>query len=99
MCLSLFPWAKIRQHKAVVKMHTLLDLHGNIPTFISITVGKCMTLTSSTRFCQKPERYMSWTCGYTFERLYGFTLSSAFSVVRTKSNVLLQRRCYFHKVE
>src|ERR1035438_6084826 len=40
LCLALFPWAKFRQHKGAVKMHTLLDLHGNIPTFISITNGK-----------------------------------------------------------
>jgi len=40
LCLSLFPWAKFREHKAAVKMHTLLDLHGNIPTFIRITDGK-----------------------------------------------------------
>ena len=40
LCLSLFPWAKFRKHKAAVKMHTLLDLHGNIPTFIRITDGK-----------------------------------------------------------
>jgi Domain of unknown function (DUF4372)/Transposase DDE domain len=40
LCLSLFPWARFRKHKAAVKMHTLLDLHGNIPTFIRITEGK-----------------------------------------------------------
>ena len=40
LCLSLFPWAKFRKHKAAVKMHTLLDLHSNIPTFIRITIGK-----------------------------------------------------------
>ena len=40
LCLALFPWAKFRKHKAAVKMHTLLDLHGNIPTFIRITNGK-----------------------------------------------------------
>src|SRR5437588_5460201 len=40
LCLSLFPWAKFRKHKGAVKMHTLLDLHGNIPTFIGITDGK-----------------------------------------------------------
>jgi len=39
LCLSLFPWAKFRKHKAAVKMHTLLDLHGNIPTFIRVTSG------------------------------------------------------------
>src|ERR1017187_10416255 len=50
LCLSLFPWAKFRQHKGAVKMHTLLDLHGNIPTFIRITDGivrKRMSLDSS----------------------------------------------------
>jgi len=40
LCLSMFPWAKFRKHKAAVKMHTLLDQHGNIPTFISISGGK-----------------------------------------------------------
>jgi hypothetical protein len=40
LCLALFPWARFRKHKGAVKMHTLLDLHGNIPTFISITEGK-----------------------------------------------------------
>ena len=40
LCLTLFPWARFRQHKAAVKMHTLLDLHGNIPTFIRISDGK-----------------------------------------------------------
>ena len=40
LCLALFPWAKFRKRKAAVKMHTLLDLHGNIPTFIGITNGK-----------------------------------------------------------
>jgi hypothetical protein len=42
LCLSLFPWAKFRRRKAAVKMHTLLDLHGNIPTFIRVTSGMCM---------------------------------------------------------
>ena len=40
LCLSLFPWARFRRHKAAVKMHTLLDLHGNIPAFIHVTEGK-----------------------------------------------------------
>ena len=56
LCLWLFPWANFRKHKAAVKMHTLLDLHGNIPTFISITDGKVQTSTSSTRSCQRPAR-------------------------------------------
>src|SRR6266536_6284508 len=40
LCLELFPWARFRKHKAAVKIHTLLDLHGNIPTFIRISDGK-----------------------------------------------------------
>jgi len=61
LCLSLFPWAKFRQRKAAVKMHTRLDLHGNIPTFISITDGKVHDVNILDRFCQKPERFTSWT--------------------------------------
>ena len=53
LCLSLFPWARFRQHKAAVKMHTLLDLRGSIPTFIRIPKAKCTTSTSSTKFCPR----------------------------------------------
>jgi hypothetical protein len=60
LCLSLFPWARFRQRKAAVKMHTLLDLHGNIPTFISVTDGKVHDVNTSTRFCRRPEHSTSW---------------------------------------
>jgi transposase len=93
LCLSLFPWAKFRQHKAAVKMHTLLDLHGNIPTFISITDGKVHDVNVLDEILPEAGAFYVMDRGYVdFERLYGFTLSSAFFVVRTKSNVLLQRR-------
>jgi IS4 transposase len=94
LCLSLFPWAKFRKHKAAVKMHTLLDLHGNIPTFISITAGKVHDVNILDEILP-PEAGAFYVMdrGYVdFERLYVFTLSAAFFVVRTKSNVLLQRR-------
>src|SRR5664279_3258544 len=99
LCLSLFPWARFRKHKAAVKMHTLLDLHGNIPTFISITDGKVHDVNILDEILPEAGAFYVMDRGYVdFERLYGFTLSSAFFVVRTKSNVLLQRR-YSHAVD
>ena len=99
LCLSLFPWARFRKHKAAVKMHTLLDLHGNIPTFIRVTDGKVHDVNILDEFLPEAGAFYVMDRGYVdFERLYGFTLSSAFFVVRTKSNVLLQRR-YSHPVD
>jgi len=93
LCLSLFPWARFRTHKAAVKMHTLLDLHGNIPTFISITDGKVHDVNVLDEILPEAGAFYVMDRGYVdFERLYIFTLSAAFFVVRTKSNVLLQRR-------
>jgi len=93
LCLSLFPWAKFRQHKAAVKMHTLLDLHGNIPTFISITSGKVHDVNILDEILPEAGAFYVMDRGYVdFERLFVFTLSAAFFVVRTKSNILLQRR-------
>jgi Domain of unknown function (DUF4372)/Transposase DDE domain len=99
LCLSLFPWARFRKHKAAVKMHTLLDLHGNIPTFISITHGKVHDVNILDEILPEAGAFYVMDRGYLdFERLYVFTLSAAFFVVRTKSNVLLQRR-YSHPVD
>jgi hypothetical protein len=99
LCLSLFPWAKFRKHKGAVKMHTLLDLHGNIPTFISITNGKVHDVNILDDILPEAGAFYVMDRGYVdFERLYRFTLSSSFFVVRTKSNVLLQRR-YSHAVD
>jgi len=99
LCLSLFPWARFRQHKAAVKMHTLLDLHGNIPTFISITDGKVHDVNILDEILPEAGAFYVMDRGYVdFERLYIFTLSAAFFVVRTKSNVLMQRR-YSHPVD
>jgi hypothetical protein len=99
LCLSLFPWAKFRKHKAAVKMHTLLDLHGNIPTFISITDGKVHDVNLLDEILPEAGAFYVMDRGYVdFERLYVFTLSAAFFVVRTKSNIVLQRR-YSHPVD
>ena len=99
LCPSLFPWAKFRKHKAAVKMHTLLDLHGNIPTFISITNGKVHDVNVLDEIAPEAGAFYVMDRGYVdFGRLYVFTLSAAFFVVRTKSNVLLQRQ-YSHPVD
>jgi hypothetical protein len=99
LCLSLFPWARFRQHKAAVKMHTLLDLHGNIPTFISITGGKVHDVNILDQIWPEAGAFYVIDRGYLdFGRLFGFTAAAAFFVVRTKSNVLLQRR-YSHVVD
>jgi len=99
LCLSLFPWAKFRKQKGAVKMHTLLDLHGNIPTFISITNGKVHDVNILDQILPEAGAFYVMDRGYLdFERLYVFTLSAAFFVVRTKSNVVLDRR-YSHPVD
>ena len=99
LCLSLFPWAKFRRRKAAVKMHTLLDLHGNIPTFIRVTSGDVHDVNLLDEIMPEAGAFYVMDRGYIdFQRLFVFTLSSAFFVVRTKSNVLLQRR-YSHPVD
>ena len=99
LCLSLFPWAKFRHRKAAVKMHTLLDLHGNIPTFIRVTSGDVHDVNILDEIMPEAGAFYVMDRGYIdFQRLFVFTLSSAFFVVRTKSNVLIQRR-YSHPVD
>jgi hypothetical protein len=93
LCLSLFPWAKFRRRKAAVKMHTLLDLHGHIPTVIRVTSGDVHDVNILDEIMPEAGAFYGMDRGYIdFERRYAFTLCSAFFVVRTKSNVLLQRR-------
>ena len=99
LCLALFPWARFRTRKAAVKMHTLLDLHGNIPAFIHISDGKMHDVQALDRIDIEPGAYYVMDRGYIdFERLYRFTLGSAFFVTRTKKNILLERR-YSHPVD
>ena len=99
LCLSLFPWAAFRQRKAAVKMHTLLDLRGTIPTFIRITDGKVHDVNILDEIDPEPGAFYVMDRAYVdFERLFVFTLCSSFFVVRTKKNVVLQRR-YSHPVD
>ena len=93
LCLSVFPWARFRKHKGAVKMHTLLDLRGNIPTFIRITYGSVHDVNILDESAIEAGAFYVMDRGYIdFERLHSFTLSLAFFVVRTKENVLLHRR-------
>ena len=99
LCLALFPWARFRRRKAAVKMHTLLDLRGNIPAFLYITDGKVHDVNVLDQLVPEAGAFYVMDRGYIdFERLLVLNLSAAFFVVRTKSNVLLQRR-YSHPVD
>src|SRR5450755_1744219 len=99
LCLALFPWARFRQRKAAVKMHTLLDLRGNIPAFVHVTDGKVHDVNVLDEIVPEAGAFYVMDRAYIdFERLFVLTLSAAFFVVRTKSNLLLRRR-YSHPVD
>jgi hypothetical protein len=99
LCLALFPWARFRRRKAAVKLHTLLDLRGHIPTFIRVTEGKVHDVNMLDEIMPEASAFYVMDRGYVdFQRLFVLTLSLAFFVVRTKSNLLLQRR-YSHPVD
>ena len=83
LCLSVFPWAHFRTTKAAVKMHTLLDLRGNIPVLSTSRMASCTTFMPSICSCRKPEPSTSWIVA-NFARLYVF---GAFFVTRAKSNI------------
>jgi len=93
LCLTLFPWARFRQRKAAVKLHTLLDLRGSIPSFIHITEGKTHDVTTLDELVVEPGAVYVMDRGYIdFGRLYALTQSLAFFVVRAKSNLAYARR-------
>lgn len=99
LCLSLFPWAKFRKKKAAVKMHTLLDLRGSIPTFIEITDGLCHDVNILDKIWIEPDAIYVMDKGYVdFERLYKITQSKAYFITRAKSN-MAYRRVYSSKVD
>jgi len=99
LCLSLFPWASFRKHKAAVKMHTLMDLRGNIPSFIEITDGKLHDVNILDILVPEPGSFYIMDRGYLdFERLYVFTQLLSFFVTRAKKNTKF-RRIYSHPVD
>jgi len=99
LCLSLFPWASFRKHKAAVKMHTLMDLRGNIPSFIEITDGTLHDVNILDILVPEPGSFYIMDRGYLdFERLYVFTQLLSFFVTRAKKNTRF-RRIYSHPVD
>ena len=99
LCLSVFPWAHFRQTKAAVKLHTLLDLQGSIPTFIHISDGKHHDVNVLDLLIPEPGAIYVMDRAYLdFQRLFALTLAAAFFVIRSKSNTRYQRR-YSHPVD
>jgi len=93
LCLALFPWARFRRTKAAVKLHTLLDLRGPIPTFVAITDGKAADVTLLDALVFEPGAFYIFDRGYTdFERLYAITEALAFFVIRGKRGLAYLRR-------
>ncbi len=93
LCLSLFPWAPFRRHKAAIKLHTLLDLRGNIPCFIHISHGKMHDVTALDYLTIEPGAFYVMDRGYVdFLRLYRLEQASAFFVTRGKKNMAYTRR-------
>lgn len=99
LCLSLFPWAKFRKRKGAVKLHTLLDLRGSIPTVILITHGKIHDIQMLDHLRKEPGAIYLMDRGYIdFARLYKIHQSMAFFVTRTKSNFNF-KRLYSHPID
>jgi len=95
LCLSLFPWAHFRKHKGAIKLHTLMDLCGNIPSFIDITHGKIHDIAILNQLVLEPGAFYIMDRGYIdFGQLYRFTQESAFFVIRAKKNLDYSRRSY-----
>src|SRR4030066_1519734 len=99
LCLSLFPWAKFRAHKGAVKLHTLLDLRGSIPSLVIITHGKVTDVHILDQLIFEPGAFYVIDRGYLdFDRLYAIQQASAFYVIRAKSNFRF-RRLYSRPVD
>ena len=99
LCLSVFPWARFRKNKAGIKLHTLLDLRGNIPTFIEITEALLHDVNILDVLVAEPGACYIMDRGYLdFARLYRWTLSGIFFIIRSKRNFKF-RRVYSRKVD
>jgi len=99
LCLSVFPWARFRTRKAAIKMHTLLDLRGPIPTFIEVSEGKLHDVNILDTIAPEPGSFYVMDRAYVdFERLHVFHVGGAFFVTRTKQGIQLRRR-YSHPID
>src|SRR5450756_1737004 len=93
LCLSVFPWAHYRRRDAAIKLHTLVDLRGAIPTVVQITAGKCADVTALDTLVLEAGAIYLTDRGYVdFARLYRFTEEAAFFVTRTKKGIRFTRR-------
>lgn len=93
LCLSLFPWARFRRRKGAVKLHTLLDLRGNIPCFVRVSHGKTSDVSALDHLPIEPGAFYVMDRGYIdFRRLHRFTTGSAFFVTRAKRGLDFTRR-------
>ena len=92
LCLSLFPWAEFRRTKAAVKMHTLIDLRGSIPTFVAVTTGKVHDVRMLDEMPVSEDAIYTMDRGYVdFARLYAIHKQGAFFVIRAKENLKFKR--------
>jgi hypothetical protein len=99
LCLSVYPWAPFRRAKAAIKLHTLLDLRGSIPSFIRITDGKTHEVNVLDDLVIEPGAFYLMDRGYLdFTRLFAIHQAQAFFVTRAKSNTQFKRR-YSHPVD
>ena len=93
LCLSLFPWAHFRKTKAAIKLHTLLNLKGNIPEFIYISTGKLQDINVLDILTAQPGAFYIMDRGYLdFARLYAMHMAQAFFVIRAKRRMVYERR-------
>ena len=99
LCLSVFPWAPFQSTKAAIRLHTLLDLRGNIPTFIHISDGKLHEVSVLDQLLPEPGAFYILDRGFVdFARLYRLHQAGSFFVIRAKSNTKAERR-YSHRVD
>jgi hypothetical protein len=99
LCLSMFPWARYQSTQSAVRLHTLLDLRGNIPSFLYISDGKYADVTILDQLLPEPGAFYVMDRGYVdYARLYRLHEARAFFVVRAKRNLQAQRR-YSHPVD
>jgi IS4 transposase len=99
LCLALFPWAEFRKRKGAVKLHTLLDLHGNIPSVVIVTTGKVHDVNILDQVIIEPGAIYIMDRGYLdFARLHKIQNASAFFVTRTKTN-FSRKRLYSQTVD
>jgi len=99
LCLSLFPWAKFRRNKGAIKLHTLLDLRGSIPTFVEITPGAVHDINILNELMTEPNSFYIMDRGYLdYKRLFQMNKNHSFFVIRAKNNLRF-RRIFSNKID